>query len=405
LFALQQTLRDKAATAEAYDPEAKLALERAAAAITELIEKLQTVSDRAALVAAAEALLDDAGQGAALLGGPIQPRPNRPFDLASGRAFAHDKFECVIGSDVAEKLNLKLGDTIQAEHGIVEAREAEHHEEKWVVVGILKPTFTAFDRLLFIPLTSFYAIPVHEEALAEMSARTEEYRRAQGTAHNAPAPATTQAGHDADGGEDHDEHHEHHYRMEGDHIVLDLPRAQWKLSSVIVRSREATLKLLWDYRQTPDAMAVNPATEMRQFSETFLRGSSLVLLLLAILVTVVAAVSILVSIYNSIAARRREIAILRALGATRNRILSIICLEAGTIGLIGTICGFVLGVGLAGIGSIAVNRSMGEGINWLGVSIWELIYLAGAVVLSVLSGLVPAMKAYSTPVATNLVGE
>jgi putative ABC transport system permease protein len=166
-----------------------------------------------------------------------------------------------------------------------------------------------------------------------------------------------------------------------------------------------TQTLLWDYRQTPDAMAVNPATEMRAFSETFLRGSTMLLLLLAVLVSVVAAVSILVSIYNSIAARRREIAILRALGATRNRILSIICLEAGTIGLIGSICGLALGMALAAIGSVALKQTMGQGINWLHISPAELLYLGGAVLLSILSGLVPALKAYSTPVATNLSGE
>jgi putative ABC transport system permease protein len=187
-------------------------------------------------------------------------------------------------------------------------------------------------------------------------------------------------------------------------IVLNLPKSEWKLSSILVKSR-MTQTMLWDYRQTPDAMAVNPATEMRAFTDTFLRGSTMLLLLLAVLVSVVAAVSILVSIYNSIAARRREIAILRALGATRNRILSIICLEAGTIGFIGSICGLALGMALAAIGSAALKQTMGQGINWFHISPAELLYLGGAVVLSILSGLVPALKAYSTPVATNLSGE
>jgi len=58
---------------------------------------------------------------------------------------------------------------------------------------------------------------------------------------------------------------------------------------------------------------------MKQFFDTFLKGTSLVLLVLAALVSVVAAVSILVSIYNSVSARLREIAIFRALGATRGK--------------------------------------------------------------------------------------
>ena len=52
----------------------------------------------------------------------------------------------------------------------------------------------------------------------------------------------------------------------------------------------------------------------------------------------VAGVSILVSIYNSVVARKKEIAILRALGATRLRIVTLLCVEAGIIGLAGAIC-------------------------------------------------------------------
>jgi putative ABC transport system permease protein len=144
---------------------------------------------------------------------------------------------------------------------------------------------------------------------------------------------------------------------------------------------------------------------MREFTRTFLRGSSLILLMLAILVSVVAAVSILVSIYNSIAARRREIAILRALGATRKRILSIICLEAGLIGLIGSVIGVMMGISIAAIASVALDRAMGQPFNWASLGWLELLYFIGAIALAVVAGLVPALKAYSTSVADNLVGE
>jgi putative ABC transport system permease protein len=150
-------------------------------------------------------------------------------------------------------------------------------------------------------------------------------------------------------------------------------------------------------------MAVNPAETMRTFFQTFLAGSSIVLLLIAILVTIVAAVGILVSIYNAISARLREIAILRALGATRTKVLSLICIEAALIGLIGGLLGMLLGHGLAAGGSMFLQSVLGEGINWASWDKWEWLYLAGVVVISLLAGLAPAMKAYRTPVATNLV--
>ena len=62
------------------------------------------------------------------------------------------------------------------------------------------------------------------------------------------------------------------------------------------------------------------------------------------------------TIYNSVAARRREIAILRALGATRARILALICFEASLIGVLGGISGFIVGHLLSAIGSVYLRE-------------------------------------------------
>jgi putative ABC transport system permease protein len=129
----------------------------------------------------------------------------------------------------------------------------------------------------------------------------------------------------------------------------------------------------------------------------------MLLKIISYLVTIVAGVGILVSIYNSVSARIREIAILRALGATRATILALICTEAGLIGLAGSILGLIAGHLLGAAGSRFVERMVGEGFNWLNVGGEEWIYLAAVVVLSTAAGLVPALKAYRTPVATNLV--
>jgi putative ABC transport system permease protein len=125
--------------------------------------------------------------------------------------------------------------------------------------------------------------------------------------------------------------------------------------------------------------------------------------LISALVTIVAAASIMTTIYNSVSARLREIAILRALGATRARILTIICTEALVVGFVGGIIGLFAGHALSALGSAYLQRTLGEGINWTRVGVEEWWYLLAVVVLAFLAGLVPAMKAYRTPVATNLV--
>jgi putative ABC transport system permease protein len=121
-------------------------------------------------------------------------------------------------------------------------------------------------------------------------------------------------------------------------------------------------------------------------------------------VIVVDSIGVLTTIYNANAARTHENAVLRALGATRNRNQLLITAEATTLGLIGGAVGFLLGHGLAAAGSAFMEAKFGEGINWSAVSAPELACLAGTVVLAAIAGLVPALKAYRTPVATNLAG-
>ena len=142
---------------------------------------------------------------------------------------------------------------------------------------------------------------------------------------------------------------------------------------------------------------------MRSVFETFFKASTMILLIIAFLVSIVAAVGILVSIYNSVAARMREIAILRALGATRRRVLSAICMEAGLIGLLGGIFGLIVGHALGAIASSSLQQTVGQGFNWFTPGLYEWLYLVLVVVIAVLAGFVPAVKAYRVPVATNLV--
>lgn len=388
----------------------------------------------------------------------FQYRKDKSYELAEGRVFAPRKFEAVIGADLARELHLHVydpsksdeeneqsGGAFRATHGMPAiGAKPDIHKPKWRIVGILKPTHTANDRVLFVPFVSLFAIAEHESGMIDQAlmkaninpqrvpaerlnevleklgidpqqipdsvrAKFKMHLPTTGPAKAQPvgelmtdiaattAPAATEEAEDPD---------VYHLDEQGN-IVPDLPPDEWELSAILVRSRgfgyQASM-LMYNFKVIDDrATAINPASVMRDFFQTFLAGSTTVLLLISAFVTVVAAASIMTTIYNSVSARLREIAILRALGATRMRILALICTEAIAIGLFGGLMGMLVGHLLSGFGSIYLAQMLGEGINWVAVSSEEWLYLLAVVVLSALAGLVPALKAYKTPVATHLV--
>jgi len=127
-----------------------------------------------------------------------------------------------------------------------------------------------------------------------------------------------------------------------------------------------------------------------------------VLELVAALVALVAAGTVLASIHNSMNERRRQIAVLRALGAHRRTIFSAIVLEAGTIAAVGVAAGFlVYGLILTVVAEIirAETGVVLEPWAWNPVFLWA---PAGMILLSLLAGMIPAWKGYRMDVAQNL---
>ncbi|MGV3754454.1 MAG: ABC transporter permease, partial [Verrucomicrobiota bacterium] len=122
----------------------------------------------------------------------------------------------------------------------------------------------------------------------------------------------------------------------------------------------------------------------------------------AVLVGVVAAGSVLASIYNSMNERRRDIAILRALGARKGTIFSAVVLEAASIGTIGAVAGLAV-YGIITMAAAQVIRAQ-TGVVLDAMSFNPMMIGAplGLIALSALCGVVPALKAYRTNVADNL---
>ena len=129
--------------------------------------------------------------------------------------------------------------------------------------------------------------------------------------------------------------------------------------------------------------------------------------MVAYLVMVVAGFAILAAIYNTINERQREFAIMRALGASRKLVFSVILFEAGTIALIGSLIGYLI-YGLIFVVTTNIIQNRGgvvlDPLNLEGQAlIIVLILPLVTTIIGLLAGLVPAFKAYQTDVATNLI--
>lgn len=275
----------------------------------------------------------------------VEYLPGKKYTLApSGRLFADGAREAVIGALAARKLKLKVGDTFQPYHGLAFDASAQH-EEVYTITGVLEPTGTPIDRVIWIPLSG----------------------------------VQTMAGHD--------------------------PRTATDVSAVLIQLRAASAGVMLD-------MMINKQGNKMTFAypigtivaELFNKISwfDRVLTLVAWLVALVAAGSVLVSIYNSMSARQRDIAILRALGARRRTVFGAVVGEAAAIGLLGAALGFAAFAALAGGVASLIQAETGvmlQPFQWNAIFWWGPAVLVG---LAVLGGLVPAVKAYRVPVAETI---
>jgi putative ABC transport system permease protein len=276
----------------------------------------------------------------------VEYAPGKKFTARAGKVFSHepDAREAVAGSFAAERLGLKVGDKFKPFHGLAFDPNNEHNDV-YTVTGILAPTNTPVDRVVWIPLRGLQ----------------------------------TMSGHD--------------------------PKAATDISAVLLQLRSPMAGLQLDMMINKQGNRMTFAYPVSTIiAELFgkIAWFDQVLTLVAYLVALVAAGSVLASIYNSMSARRRDLAILRALGARRRTIFGAVLAEAACIGVMGALAGFAIYLGLFA-GVAAIIRSQTGVVLDLGARhpvLW--ICPVAMIGLCALGGIVPALKAYRTPVAETL---
>jgi putative ABC transport system permease protein len=152
------------------------------------------------------------------------------------------------------------------------------------------------------------------------------------------------------------------------------------------------------------AQAVAPSREVTTLLDRIIGPIRVVLMVLTFLIIVVAAISILVSIYNSMSERSHDIAVMRSLGASRGAVMGIILVESILLSLAGGLAGIVLGHAIIGLANPFVESRTGVTLGVFEFDWRELVLIPALVVLASLVGLLPAISAYRTDVAKSLAG-
>jgi putative ABC transport system permease protein len=291
----------------------------------------------------------------------LEYQKDRKFQVQpGGKFFDPNRREAVIGSYVAQKTGLNVGSKFNPYHGLI-FDENMRHAEEYDVVGVVEPTNSPSDRVIWVPIDEFYRTSGH-------------VLRGTGQVFQARA-----------GQEIPDEHKEVSAVM----LKLKNPLVGFTLDQTINKQGKVAT-LAWPIG--------------RVMAELFdkIGWVNRILALVAYLVVVVASGSILASIYNTMNERRREFAILRALGARRATVFSTIVLEAASIAALGSVCGYAVYAAILSGVAIIIKAQTGVVLDVLQVHPALVLTPAIMIFLGALAGVIPAIKAYATDVATNL---
>ena len=283
--------------------------------------------------------------------------------LAQGRAFA-GLYEVVLGADVARQRGYRLGQPLVLSHGDGQLEANDHADKPFAVVGILAPTGTPVDRTLHISLQAMEALHVDFTGGARLPGQTLDARQA---------------------------------------AAQDLTPRNVTAALVGLKNRAAVFGVQRDvaaFRDEP-LLAILPGVALDQLWELVALGER-GLQAMSALVGVVSLAALVAVIAAGLNERRRELAILRAVGAGPRQLLLLLATEGALVTLAGVALGAILlwgGVALLGPWvqgrfGIALRLQAPGGAEWA----WLAALLAGGFVAS----LVPGWRAYRLSLADGL---
>lgn len=305
---------------------------------------------------------------------------DRRLGLQQGAWFEHED-EAVLGAKVAASLGYRLGDEIVVAHGAGDESFIKHDDQPFRVVGILAATGTPVDRTVHVSLAGFDHM--HEAWQTSDDAHGHDPLTAMvsGDSH------AEEEHHAKDGHEG--EHHETKYSISAFLLGLESRAAAIGLQRRINQFEHEPLS------------AIMPGVTLLELWE-IVGLVEYTLHAISIFVVIVGLSSMLIILMTSINERRREMAILRALGARPGHVFGLILGEAMAITMSGIGLGIMLVYGIFMIGQdwIASNFGLFIELNLLAPNL--VYYVLSITLIGCLIGLIPGIRMYRYSLADGM---
>ena len=288
---------------------------------------------------------------------------DRALEFAAGKPF-EDLYDAVLGAEVADALDYEVGDAIVIAHGAGDVSFARHDDKPFRVAGILQRTGTPVDRTVHVSLQAIEAIHA-------------DWRR------GAPLPGISISAEQA--------------------RALDLTPKAISAALVGLKSKIATFqvqRLVNEYPEEP-LTAILPGVALSQLWDLIGIAEN-ALLIVAIFVVVVGLFGMLTALLTSLNERRREMAILRSVGARPGHVFTLVMGEAGFLTLLGVLLGLTLLYGLLALGQPVIGSRFGLFIALGPPSAHEALLLGAVTAAGFLVGSIPSYRAYRLSLADGL---
>ncbi|MCR6474659.1 ABC transporter permease [Variovorax sp. ZS18.2.2] len=283
--------------------------------------------------------------------------------LREGKPFS-ELFDAVVGAEVADKLGYHVGQKITLAHGSGELNVAEHADKPFTVVGVLARTGTPVDRTVHIGLEAMEAI--HLEWVG-----------------GAPMPGV---------------------KIPAEQVrKFDLTPKNVTAALVGLKNRAAVFgvqRWISTYNGEP-LMAILPGVALDELWSVIGIGENALLLMSALvaLVSLAGLVSVVMAGLNE---RRRELAVLRAVGAGLRHVLALLALEGAMVTVLGVALGVVMAVLGIALLSPWLQSQFGLTLSLSEPTLNEWLLMASLLVAGWLASLLPGIRAYRLSLADGL---